>query len=95
MQSVNRNLVKEYQDRCTDSLVNSLMNDICLQNANLEHDNNNLVQYITAYADTNELMKKDVEELEIKLEDLKLDYDEKITEMDDKYKKNLIKHIKN
>ena len=86
-QSVNRNLVKEYQDRCSDSLVNSLVNEICLQNGNLEHDNKNLVENITAYAETNELMKKDAEEIEIKVQDLKLDYDEKIKEMDDKYKK--------
>ena len=93
-QSVNRNPVKEYQDRCSDSLLNSLITDICLENANLEHDNKNLVQNITVYADTNERMKKDVEEIDIKVEDLKLDYYAKIKEMDDKYK-NLMKNIEN
>ena len=81
-QRVNRNLVKEYQDRCNDSLVNSVIHDICLENANLQHDNNNFVENIKAYDDTNELMKQNVEDLENKMED----YDEKIEEMDDKYK---------
>ena len=81
-QRVNRNLVKEYQDRCNDSLLNSVIHDICLENANLQHDNNNFVENIKAYDDTNELMKQNVEDLENKMED----YDEKIAEMDDKYK---------
>ena len=61
-QCVNRNLVKEYQDRGSDGLVKSLVNVICLQNANLEHDNKTLVATISTIIERNEGLKKDAEE---------------------------------